>query len=126
MLSERTRKTSRAFNPGGSALRRGFTLIELLVVIAIIAILAAMLLPSLSKAKGQGLRIACVNNLRQLGISSALYLNDNASKYPPRCMPPLARWPGRLRPDYSTVKILLCPVDSVAGDPKTDVEVVRR
>jgi len=61
----------------------GFTLIELLVVIAVISILAALLLPALSKAKDRAYTIACLNNLKQLELCCHLYMTDNADFMPP-------------------------------------------
>ena len=63
-------------------LKQGFTLIELLVVIAIIAILAAMLIPALSKAKTKAQGISCMNNTKQLMLANHLYQGDNQDYFP--------------------------------------------
>jgi len=66
--------------------RRGFTLIELLVVIAIIAVLAALLLPTLGTAREQGRRIACCSNLHQLGVAFYTYIDDFDGRMPLTCL----------------------------------------
>jgi prepilin-type N-terminal cleavage/methylation domain-containing protein len=90
--------------------RQAFTLIELLVVIAIIAILAAMLLPVLGRAKESGRSIACDNNLRQLGLASQMYASDFQDTLPPHITS--SRWPDKFYDLYGkNLKILLCPTE---------------
>jgi prepilin-type N-terminal cleavage/methylation domain-containing protein/prepilin-type processing-associated H-X9-DG protein len=83
--SDRNRKEfKRAFDQRESERHSAFTLIELLVVIAVIAILAALLLPVLGRAKGRAHRTACLSNLKQIGISFDLYLDEHESRFPDR------------------------------------------
>jgi prepilin-type N-terminal cleavage/methylation domain-containing protein/prepilin-type processing-associated H-X9-DG protein len=69
-------------------MKRAFTLIELLVVIAIIALLIAVLLPSLSRARENAKAVACLSNLRQLGLAAQTYAASNDNRYPSSALAP--------------------------------------
>jgi prepilin-type N-terminal cleavage/methylation domain-containing protein len=98
---------------------RAFTLVEVLVVIAIIGILAAVLLPVLSRAKERGRTAACLSNLHQMGIALQLYVDENNNRLPVMYDKATNSVPTNgpsvdivLKPQLGTLKVLRCPSDN--------------
>ncbi len=91
-----------------------FTLIELLIVIAIIAILAAMLLPALGKARNKARAVQCVNLLSQLG-KNAVYYESDYNEWSPGAGPSPYFWSYQLRPYYKWIEQVWLETDSCAG-----------
>ncbi|MGC3956617.1 MAG: prepilin-type N-terminal cleavage/methylation domain-containing protein [Verrucomicrobiota bacterium] len=90
---------------------KAFTLIELLVAIAIIAILAAMLLPALSRAKQRAWGTACLSNVKQIGLASRMYVDENADALP-RSAHQGASWVATLQPYCAGTNLWRCPRDT--------------
>ncbi len=95
---------------------QGFTLIELLVVIAIIAILASLLLPAISRAKGQAWAVSCMSNLRQIGIAAWGYAQDNEDSLPMSAEQGNS-WVASLQPYAGATNIYRCPKDGNRNRP---------
>src|SRR5262249_19874145 len=94
---------------------RAFTLVELLVVIAVIAILAALLLPALARAKEKGKQTYCMNSTRQQALAIFLYAGENSEILPPVPFPDSSRnetnWPDLLNPYLKSLQVHFCPSD---------------
>lgn len=136
-LSPRAGDEASSVKHSQSAQSRAFTLIELLVVIAIIAILASLVVPALSRAKGQSYKTLCANNFRQIAMATRLYCDDNSDYFPyqnsgfvtnagpgwlfdvstnlSNMSSPSGMMTGQLWPFLKSANVYFCPLDKPTG-----------
>ena len=107
--------------------KRAFTLIELLVLIAIISLLAAIVLPALSRVRESGRRTSCLSNLKQIGLGVLMYIQDYDEKFPSGRITAQAggivggwSWAGEIYPYVKTDKVFKCPSDSFVPADNSD------
>ena len=101
----------------GTGQARGFTLVEMLVVVAVLAMLSALLLPVLARARSAGRRTVCKSNLSQLGKAVQMYVTDHGFLYPvvaprPTLAPAMARLRDVLAPYAADSRVMKCPADT--------------
>lgn len=99
----------------------GFTLIEILVVLAIMAVIAAILLPVLSRVRENARRSSCQSNLKQIGLASAQYVQDYTGQQPPdnadASNPAAIGWAFLIQPYAKSTQVLQCPSEETAPNP---------